>query len=163
MKLVPKRKMITPRPEEMLDIIQNIYNTAASSVTGDSGTASQFPFAGFVFIIDGGGIEITTGEKGHLAIPFGCSIYAWELEADQVGSIQVDIWKSDLANFPPTDSDSITGGSEPALSAAQATWSDSNITASWTTHLSRFDILAFNVDSCSTITRCTLTLYVTRY
>ncbi len=43
--------------------------------------------------IDGGGEVIATGIKGHLRVPFSCIIDRVTLAADQVGSIQVDIWK----------------------------------------------------------------------
>ncbi|MBA7714548.1 hypothetical protein ES703_123574 [subsurface metagenome] len=45
------------------------------------------------FIIDGGGAEIALGEKGHLEIPFACTITGWTILADQSGSIVVDVWK----------------------------------------------------------------------
>src|SRR5512143_2360131 len=34
------------------------------------------------WVIDGGGAAITTGSKGFLKIPFGCTLTEWELEAD---------------------------------------------------------------------------------
>ena len=110
------------------------------------------------FIIDGGGTEITTGEKGHLVVPFACTIQSVELAADQDGDIVVDIWKDTYANFPPTNADTITGGAEPTLSSAQK-YRDTTLTG-WTTALAQGDILAFNVDSVATITRVTITLNV---
>ncbi|GAH28073.1 unnamed protein product, partial [marine sediment metagenome] len=50
-----------------------------------------------IFIIDGGGEAITTGEKGHLRIPFKCEIQRATLLADQSGSIVVNIWKDTYA------------------------------------------------------------------
>ena len=114
--------------------------------------------SGFEFVIDGGGSEIAAGEKGHLVSPFDGMIASVELEADQPGDIQVDIWKDSYANFPPIDADSICGGNEPAISSGQK-YKDSTLTG-WTTSFSEGDILAFNVDSCSTITRVTITLKV---
>jgi len=78
--------------------------------------------------------------------------------ADQTGSIVVDIWKDSYANFPPTDADSITASAPPTISSAQKS-QDSTLTG-WTTSISAGDILAFNVDSCSTIARVTLSLKV---
>jgi len=114
--------------------------------------------ASITFIIDGGGSAITTGEKGHLRIPFACEIQRVTLLADQSGSIQIDIWKDTYANFPPTDADSICGGNEPAISSAQK-YEDSTLTG-WTKTINAGDILAFNVDSCATITRVTISLKV---
>jgi len=112
------------------------------------------------FIIDGGGSAITTGEKGHLRIPFACTINRVTMMADQTGSIVVDIWKDNYANFPPTDADSITASAPPTISTAQKS-EDSTLTG-WTTSISADDILAFNVDSCSTIERVTISLKVTK-
>jgi len=110
------------------------------------------------FIIDGGGSAITTGEKGHLEIPFDCEIQRVTLLADQSGSIKIDIWKDIYANFPPDDADSICGGNEPEISSAQK-YQDATLSG-WTKTINAGDILAFNVDSCATITRVTLALKV---
>lgn len=116
------------------------------------------PEAALTFIIDGGGDAITTGQKGHLVAPLDCTITSVELEADQSGSIKVDIWKDTYANFPPTDADSICGGNEPEIATAQK-YKDTTLTG-WTTSLSKGDILAYNVDSITTITRCSVILLV---
>ena len=110
------------------------------------------------FVIDGGGSAITTGQKGHLEIPFACTIQQVTMLAAQSGSIVVDIWKDTYANFPPTDADSITASAPPTISSAQKS-QDSTLTG-WTTAIAAGDILAFNVDSCTTITRVTLSLKV---
>ena len=119
---------------------------------GSSGTAS------LTFIIDGGGLAITTGQKGHLEIPFACTIKQVTMLADQSGSIVMDIWKDTYANFPPTDADSITASAPPTISSAQKS-QDSTLTG-WTKSISSGDTLAFNVDSCATITRVTISLKV---
>ena len=111
-----------------------------------------------VFIIDGGGSAITTGQKGHLEIPFKCEIQRVTMLADQSGSIVVDIWKDTYANFPPTDADSITSATPPTISAAQKS-QDATLTG-WTKTINEGDILAFNVDSAATITRVVIVLKV---
>jgi len=113
-----------------------------------------------VYVIDGGGTEITDGEKGHLEIPFACTITQVDVLADQSGSIVIDIWKDTYANFPPTDADSITSSTPPTISSATKS-QDSTLT-SWTKSISAGDILAFNVDSCTTITRCVISIKVTK-
>ena len=113
-----------------------------------------------MIIIDGGGATITTGVKGDIEVPFACTITAWELLADQSGSIVVDVWKDTYANFPPTVADTITGSEKPTLSSATKN-QDTNLTT-WTTSVSAGDILRFNVDSATTVTRVTLSLTVTR-
>lgn len=112
------------------------------------------------FIIDGGVAAITTGEKGHLEIPFACTIDRVTTLADQSGSIVVDIWKDTYANFPPDNDDSITASAPPTLSGAQKA-QDSTLTG-WTTSIAAGDILAFNVDSITDCQRVMISLKVTR-
>uniref|UniRef100_A0A6M3M283 Putative structural protein n=1 Tax=viral metagenome TaxID=1070528 RepID=A0A6M3M283_9ZZZZ len=116
--------------------------------------------ADITFIIDGGGSAITTGEKGHLEIPFACTIQRVTMEADQSGSIVVDIWKDTYANFPPTNAESITASAPPTITSAQKS-QDATLTG-WTTAIAAGDILAFNVDSITTITRVTISLKVAK-
>ena len=111
---------------------------------------------GIIFIVDGGGSTIATGEKGHLEIPFNCTIQQVTMAADQTGSIVVDIWKDTYANFPPTGGDSITNVTPPTITTAVKS-QDSTLT-NWTTTITTGDILAYNVDSCTNITRVTVSL-----
>ena len=114
--------------------------------------------AALAFTIDGGGQVITTGVKGNLRVPFPCIIDRVTLTADQVGSIQVDVWKSTYAGFPSVDADSITGGHEPSITGGSK--SEDTVLTGWSTSLSEGDILTFNVDSATTITRLTVNLLV---
>lgn len=110
------------------------------------------------FIIDGGGVAITTGEKGDIEIPFACTIEGWTVLADQSGSIVVDIWKDTYANYPPTVADTITGTEKPTLSGAIK---NQDLTlSSWTTSCERGSTLRYNVDSVATVTRVTVILRV---
>lgn len=110
--------------------------------------------------IDGGGAAITTGQKGYIEVPFACTIVQATLLADVSGSIVVDVWKDTYANYPPTVADTITAAAKPTISAALKS-QDSTLTG-WTTSVSAGDIIGFNVDSCSTITRVHLILKVNR-
>jgi len=141
--------------------------TTAIADTDDIDTHAADPdvhhsdLANLIFIIDGGGSAIEIGQKGHLKVPWACTITMAELEADQDGAIKVDIWKKDYANFPPADGDTICGGNEPEIAASGKKDQDSTLT-SWTKSLAAGDILAFNVDSCTTITRVSVILRVTK-
>jgi hypothetical protein len=106
-------------------------------------------------IIDGGGSAITTGNKGQLPLPFACVINAWEVIADQVGSIAIDILRANLA-VPVA---SIVGaGTKPNLTAQQLAVS---VPVGWTsTALAVDDFIAFNVTSAATVTRVTVSLRV---
>jgi len=101
--------------------------------------------AALTYVIDGSGVPIETGLKGHLQVPFNCRVERVILLADGEDSIQVDIWRSTLENFPPSESDSITGGNAPRISFGDS-YEDAEL-EDWERALNEGDILAFNVDS----------------
>jgi len=142
------------------DILDVITGTEEAIATAEKLSPSPTELSSVTFIIDGGGSAISTGEKGHITLPFYGEIVSAELEADQSGSIVIDIWRDTFANFPPTNADSITASAPPTLSSDDSVL-DSTLTG-WTTAFSEGDILAFNVDSITTVTRVTLTLKVRR-
>lgn len=124
-------------------------------------TALSYPYSAIEFTIDGGGVAITTGQKGHIEVPFNCVIVSARMMADTSSSCVVDIWKDTYSNFPPTVADTICASAKPTLSSAQKS-QDTTLTG-WTTTLSTGNILAFNVDSSSGgITRVTVSLVVSR-
>jgi len=113
------------------------------------------------FVIDGGGVAITTGVKIDYPVPYNCLVTAWEIVADQTGSIVVDIWSDTYANFPPTVADTITTSEKPTLSAA-AKNTDTSLNSGNGWALTKGRWLRFNVDSITTVTRVTIKLSVTR-
>lgn len=135
---------------------------AAADLTWESPAAGGGTYA-FGITIDGGGSDITTGVKGFVQLPTGGTIVrATILSTDAsatAGSIVIDVWKDTYANYPPTDADSITAAAPPTLSAANKN-TDATLTG-WTTSVTALDIVGFNVDSCSGITRVTLIIEVT--
>jgi hypothetical protein len=106
----------------------------------------------------GNGIDVVSDgiQPGCLTVPCNCIITRVEALADQSGSIVVDIWKDSYANYPPTDADSITASAPVTIAAADKSY-DETLT-DWTLTLSEGDKLYYNVDSCTTITWCTITL-----
>jgi len=111
-------------------------------------------------VVDGNGSPFSTGVKAYLQIPFAAVITSVTLLADQTGSVVVDIWKDTYANFPPTVADSICGGNKPAISGG-VKYTDS-ILSGWTTPIAANDILAFNIDSVTSITKLTISLTLAR-
>lgn len=105
---------------------------------------------------------VTTGEKGYAEVPFDCTLSAVRLFADASGSVVVDIWKDTYANFPPAVADTIIGGggTKPTLSSARN--SENTTLTGYTTSWSKGDILAFNVDSASTIKYVLVSLLLTK-
>lgn len=111
-------------------------------------------------VMDGGGSTITTGVKGDIYVPFGYTVTGWTLLADQSGSIVVDIWADTYANYPPTVTDTITASAKPTISAA--TKGQSSTLTGWTTSIAGGRSLRINVDSVTSIQRCTLIIHATR-
>lgn len=109
-------------------------------------------------VIDGGGSTITTGVKGYIRVPWACTITKATLLADIAGSIVIDIWKDTFANHPPTIADTITASAKPTLNSVIA--AEDSTLSGWTTSISAGDVLGFNVDSATTVTRVILELEV---
>jgi len=136
--------------------------TAGNATAWDYGTAAQAKIQVKKVVgisVDGSGVQIATGVKGYIRVPWAGTITKWTLLADQVGDIVMDIWKDTFANYPPTVADTITAAAKPTISTNDA--ADSSTLTGWTTSISAGDVLGFNVDSCTDITRVTLELEVT--
>jgi hypothetical protein len=128
----------------------NILSTTTSNSNDDA----------IEFVIDGGGSVLTTGFKGFLVVPFTCNIVQWTLLGDVSGSIVVNVWKDTYANHPPVSGDKITASAPPTISSAVK--GQSSTLTGWTTLLTKGDILAFNVDSVTSIKSVALSLQVIR-
>jgi hypothetical protein len=119
------------------------------------------------FDIDGRSIftgtlmPITTGVRADIRFPFACKITGIALAVDQVGSVVMDIWKTTLASFPPTVSNSICGAAKPTISMAAS--SIDTTLAGWTTTVAAGDCLRFNIDSASGVSRISVTLLAKRF
>lgn len=135
--------------------LTGIVSTSASYAS----TASYSPqIRSFGITIDGAGSAISTGIKGDLTIPFSGTINNWYILADQIGSIVIDVWKDAFGNYPPTVAESIAGSEKPSLSS-EISNSDTNLTT-WATTVTAGDVVRFNVDSSSTVTRVNLVIGV---
>lgn len=114
-----------------------------------------------VFPIDAGGTAITTGAKGWVRVPFACTLTSYELTVDTSATITIDVWKDTYANFPPDNTDTITNGHEPAISAGIKE-QDTDI-SDWTTvTVSAGDYIKINVDANDSATKAVLTLIGTK-
>ena len=109
-------------------------------------------------VFDGGGSVIEVNEALNIEIPFNCEITQVSLLSEEAGSIQIDIYKDNYTNYPPVVGDTITASAIPAI-ASSIKYQD-NVLTGWTKTITAGDILRFNVDSVTTITRCTLSLKV---
>jgi hypothetical protein len=130
-----------------------------TTVINSSGIVSNQVVA-INFVIDGGGSAITTGSKGFLEVPFAMTITGWTIVADVSGSIVVDVNRATYAAFDPATMASIAGTELPTISSALK-GQDLSL-SSWTTSLAAGNILEFEVDSASTVTKATVSIRGTR-
>lgn len=134
--------------------------TTGQALVKDSNSNYDVEWASIVasvgITIDGGGSVITTGSKGYITVPYSGIITEVTLLADVSGSIVIDIKKSTYSGFPTTTS--ICASAKPTLSSAQKS-NDATLTG-WTTTITAGDVLEFNVDSATTLTRVNLVLKV---
>ena len=137
-----------------------MVEAASSSVPANKITDGRLNLAGtsFSLTIDEGGAALTTGIKYQMKASGSYRVLGWTIIADKAGAIVIDVNKSTYTGFPTTATMSAT--EKPTISAtnqkgqnlALADWSD----------IVEGDILEFEIDSCSTITRVTLTLDMVR-
>lgn len=111
-------------------------------------------------LMDGGSSTLPTGIQSDVHIAFAGTITQVTLLADQTGSMVIDIWKDTYANYPPTVADTITASSKPTISSSNK-YQDSTLTG-WTTSIAAGSILRINIDSVTNITRCVLSLKISR-
>jgi hypothetical protein len=135
-----------------------VLTSATGGVPGNFATGNAMRRDAIEYVIDGGGSAITTGIKGDLELPYAATVIRATTLCDQSGSIVIDVWKDTYANFPPTVADTITASAKPTVSSAVK--GQVTTLTGWTTSLSAGDILRFNVDSATTVTRCTVSLVV---
>lgn len=129
--------------------------TGAGTQGAQGATAST---ASINFVIEGGGAPITAGQKGHIEVPFACTLNQWSILLDQSGSISVQIWKDSYANFPPTVADDINASPYQVTTATKNQGTLFTVSSS----IAAGDILAYNVVSATTATRATISLRVAK-
>lgn len=110
------------------------------------------------FIIDGGGSVITTGVKGNVVLDADYVFNGWTIVSDLAGAIVVDVRRTTFGSFPSTNVDagtSIVTGALPTITATGRAAQNLTIT---TVDLAARDILEFEVNSATTVTRVTVAL-----
>lgn len=110
------------------------------------------------FGIDGGGVAITPGQKGTIEVPYNFDIIRWTILADQSGTANIDMWSRDYSTTLPTAANSVTGNVGITLSSAAA--NQSTAISNWRMNrINAGNVITFNVQSSSTITRAVINLY----
>ncbi len=113
-------------------------------------------------VLDGGGQPLAAGVKCDLPIDFACAVTGWTILGDQAGSIQIDLWKSSYATFPPVLGGTMPGANANKPQATGAVKAQGGV-AGWTqSAIAAGEIVRVNVDSVAAFTRVTLGLTVRR-
>jgi hypothetical protein len=117
------------------------------------------------FVCDGGGSALTAKTYGFIEVPYGCTLKQVTALADVSGSCVVEIWKTTYSAFDisthPVTGDKLNGAGTATTISTAVKAQDATLT-SWTTSFSAGDILAFHINSATTITRVTVSLKVQR-
>jgi len=130
-----------------------------AGTSGFSGFSGSLPGDTENFMIDGGGMAVSTGEKGNLVLDYDGVIEKVTLVSDMQGTMEVDIWKRN--QDVPLPGNTITGTNYPEL--VNQRYSSTTDFSGWsTTTISSGDVLAFYVVSNTTITRATIALMIRR-
>ena len=108
--------------------------------------------------IDNQDDAITTGIKAKICIDYACTIQSVTLHGSPSGSIVIDIWKVNYNNLPASVENTITASAKPTISSG-IKYQDITLSG-WTKSISAGDWLYFNVDSCTTMTNCSIDLKV---
>ena len=134
--------------------------TIDSGVVSPSKASSALKTMTIGASFDGQGSAVAAGSLVYVRVPVAGTITSATLLADQSGSAVVDVWVDTYANYPPTVADTITAAAKPTLSAA-IKGEDTTLTG-WTTSVAAGSVVAFKVDSCSTITQLNVQLKAER-
>ena len=114
--------------------------------TGTLNLSTAIKTGTFGITVDGAGSVPVLGVKNYIVVPYNCIITGWEIIANTTGNVVVDVWKHTSI---PTVGNSITGIDKPRLVAQQI--NSNNTLTTWSTTVNAGDIIAFNIDSISTI------------
>jgi hypothetical protein len=104
----------------------------------------------------GGDADIEVGTFCDLSVPNAFVINGVTLVGEPSGSIEIDIRGVNISSFPPGPSDTICGGTPPALVAA-STYQDTTLTG-WTLTVPANHVLRFVVNSCSGVSSANLVI-----
>jgi hypothetical protein len=132
------------------------FKTLLALVRGDVGLGNvpnvDTTPSSFGVSLDAQGAVIGTGSSGSVTIPYAGTINNWYVSGDVSGSIVIDVKRSGA---------SIVGaGNKPTVSSST---SANAAVSGWTSvAVSAGDIISFNVDSASTMTKATLVIKMTR-
>lgn len=136
-----------------------IYYNGSNWASGPIGeVVGEYNRSAFQVVFDGGGSAIAANSQLDVLVPTDCTLISGYLLATPTGSIVVDIYKNDFSAFPPTSDNSITSGTPLTISSGIKE-EDVDLTG-WNKEFYANQVLRFNVDSATDISRCTVVLVV---
>jgi len=114
-----------------------------------------------------GGVDVgifgpTANQKIRIRMKYNGVFTGWTVMNDAGGSIQFDLWKDTIGNYPPVVGDSITASDKPKTTSASSATGSCTGWVSGTKAFSTGDVIVINVDSTSGVTETTLALAWTR-
>lgn len=133
-------------------------NTGIIGLPGDALGIMERRSVPLILPFEGGGAVIATGQYHFLRMTYPASISAWELYADQSGSIVIDLWRCERTRYPPVAADTICGAQRPTLSSQVR--SELFGLTNWQAALKSGDVLFSNVVSVTTLTKAWLVLHM---
>ncbi|KKN45014.1 hypothetical protein LCGC14_0687260 [marine sediment metagenome] len=104
----------------------------------------EFTFQNSGAVLNTGAQDAAYTECGVDAVIESVYCYGGQLNGD-IGSIVVDLWADEYANYPPTVADTICAAAKPTIAAAVK--SEDTTLAGWTKELARGDGVLPNIDS----------------
>lgn len=118
------------------------------------GSAGQIVPFGVTF--DGGSSSPVAPIMRVIEVPFNCNIQSWTISADSSGSASCDVWFSGGSAPPtappvPTSANKISASAPINLTSQQTNAGGSSAISTWTTPLTQWGVLAFNLTS---VTSC---------
>jgi hypothetical protein len=141
--------------------ITEILAGGAPAITPGSATETGAA-SDLELVLDGGGAPLTAGVKLDIPIDFACAVTGWTILGDQAGSIQIDLWKSSYAAFPPVIGGTMPGPSANKPQATGAVKAQGGVAGWVQSAIAAGEIVRVNVDSVAAFTRVTLGLTVRR-
>jgi len=150
------QNVVIPNSSGNVVITGNTIISGGLTATTVSATTYQGVTRSFGVSFDGMGSVITVNSQSTLTIPYNMVIQSWVLLSDVTGSTVIDIWKDTYSIYPPTSGDSITSLAKPSI--VSGIKNQSSTLTGWNTIVNSGDIIRFNVDSCTGMTKATLTI-----
>ena len=145
----------------------NAYNATTGAFTARAITESDLPASSQVGVFGATIAASDVGNPQFVTVPYNCTISGWTIMADASGSASVDVWfiagsAPPTAPNIPTSGNKISASAPIATSTAQSAAGGATAISTWTTALTIWGTLAFNLSSITTSTKVTIQIQVQR-